>query len=231
MKTYRNFILLESNKDIISTIFDKCQPFIKLLRSCENKKLVYHSTNANSIYSNIIYPRMKNDMTIIERRDREKSKDLNINIHNYVGDLLIKKFGYNPRKESLFCHNGEIEAVEEYGQPFIMFPIGDFKYVWNPEYHDLYLHLWSKYSIPYWDQVPKYEDIDDTYKDVYKEIYKECDKYAESCIDTGFCKFLTLTNEIMIWAEEYILIVDEEEEKYVNYTNTNYADIVKEIWK
>jgi hypothetical protein len=70
------------------------------------------------------------------RKDR-KPKDMDIKTHKELNKLFHKKFGWKVRSEGLFC-TGNINEAGGYGYEFLVFPIGEFKYVWSPEIRDLY---------------------------------------------------------------------------------------------
>jgi len=58
------------------------------------------------------------------------------NLHNSLNALFQKKFGASFRN-AMFC-TGNLEQAKVYGMPFAIFPIGNYKYIWSPEFRDLY---------------------------------------------------------------------------------------------
>lgn len=229
MKYLRTYETLSSRKYKIDDIL-KQSKFMKDLSLCDSSfkkhKLIYHSSETEYIMDDI----QEHDFTKIEQRDRDRPKDLNIGLHSYVGDLFIDKFGWNPRKEAIFCHNGDLEDKREYGSPYIIVPIGDYKYVWNTEINDLYLYLWykrQKYISNFYADVRTLLDFlnenpNDVTKEKILEIYKECKHYVETCTDTNLCEYLKHPYEIMIKADSYYLISMNYEKYIVNRINEIY---------
>jgi len=231
MKYLKHFEEL-NNTNNIEKILSDCAPFIKQLKECNSNNLLYHSTKSGNIKINIeqygIYK--------LNPRVRETPRDMPIVLHEYLGDNLIKKFGWNPRTEAIFAHPDNFNNAHYYGQKFIIFPIGEYKYVWSPKFSDPYLVLWSKYDIMqsgieniFTDSyIPKKEDLKKLLNDIenkkYEEldfenpeskqqlineltwVYEDIDKYLDSCIDNNICDLLKSNNEIMLKADGYYIV-------------------------
>jgi len=231
MKYLKHFEEL-NNTNNIEKILSDCAPFIKQLKKCNNNELLYHSTKSGDIKTNI----EKGGIYKLTPRVREKPRDMPIVLHEYLGDNLVEKFGWNPRTEAIFAHTDNFKNAHYYGLKYMIFPIGEYKYVWNTKISDPYLTLWTKYEIMqsgieciYTDSyIPKKEDLEKLIIELEKSsdidldleepdskqklineltwIYEDLDNYLDSCIDNNICDLLNSNNEIMLKADGYYIV-------------------------
>ena len=68
-------------------------------------------------------------------RKNRKPKDSWEEYSEFLDKELKKKFGWKPRSEGLFVSSKYMTA-SSYGHVHVIFPIGNFKYVWNTEMGD-----------------------------------------------------------------------------------------------
>jgi len=78
-----------------------------------------------------------NDIKKIISRENRKPKDMDENVHEVLDELFKKNFGWKARSEGIFV-SGDYKTTYAYGTPYIFFPIGKYKYLWNPTILDLY---------------------------------------------------------------------------------------------
>lgn len=86
-------------------------------------------------------------------------------VHDKLDGLFYKKFGWKVRSEGVFCTGRKSETLM-YGITYIIFPKGQFKFVWSPDVLDLY--TWTKGHISSrkgGSKVPDFESVVDTYRD------------------------------------------------------------------
>lgn len=145
----------EHIKDVLER---NCKPFIKELKGV--KSLVYRGINRN-------IKDLKELPVRVDRTPRFISMDL----HKRLGDYSKKKFGWNMRTEGLFC-TSSLENAREFAKasPIIVFPVGNYKYMWNDD-------IWKLY-----DMYDKWDDRDDVSIAPYKNrewetIQYEIDQY------------------------------------------------------
>lgn len=58
-----------------------------------------------------------------------------LSIHAAANDFFQKKFGIPVRSNAAFV-TGDNTQAEEYGRPFVVFPIGAFRFFWSPQVYD-----------------------------------------------------------------------------------------------
>jgi len=86
-----------------------------------------------------LYRGMKLSVPMGEKSVRINRKPMNSKeeFHKDVDDAMYKRFKIHGRKASIFCVGDEKEA-ESYGNPYVIFPIGSYKYLWSPKIRDLF---------------------------------------------------------------------------------------------
>lgn len=58
-------------------------------------------------------------------------------LHDAADNFFFAKYKWKARSESMFCSSDKFTA-KSYGEPYYVFPIGKFKFLWSPEVDDLY---------------------------------------------------------------------------------------------
>lgn len=118
---------------IIEEIRSNCKPYLKTL-SFEPRKNNYFVTGKE-----------KNDefLEYIIREDR-KPRNTQKWIHDYMDEEFNKKFGVKARGNSLFCYQYSYDRIKSdidynFGYGFLIFPIGDFKFIYHRNIRDWYL--------------------------------------------------------------------------------------------
>jgi len=72
------------------------------------------------------------------RLDERTPKDIPKQLHDKINQYFNQKFGGSFRN-ALFATGDYIQA-ENYGNVYYIFPIGDFKYLYNPDIEDLFIN-------------------------------------------------------------------------------------------
>lgn len=115
---------ITDSEDIMAFIQQNCQPYIK-----EHPDFMSYP----------LYRGMspRGDVSIQTIRQDRKPLSSNQYIHQ-VYDEAMKRAGLTAiRSNSIFC-TGNKNAAMGYGDVYVIFPIGDFKYSYTTEYRDLY---------------------------------------------------------------------------------------------
>jgi hypothetical protein len=82
------------------------------------------------------------DGELVWRKPRKNRipRDIDKVVHEELDELFHKNFGESVRSEGVFTTKVIFDCTE-YGSPFFVFPIGGFKYFWNPDIDDLYTKM------------------------------------------------------------------------------------------
>lgn len=137
---FKKYITEITDDDMADSIAKKlkkdCMPFIKEMKANNLQGWFYRATdNYYNFISKPIKPRK-------DRRPRNTVKEL----HNYLNMWFKKKFGWKPRSEGVFASSDRNQLEFLYGEPFLFFPIGNYKYVYNPKVRDIFMYLDERWT-------------------------------------------------------------------------------------
>jgi hypothetical protein len=113
--------LASSNAEMLEMIKRDCGPFLK------SKFIFFRGVEG---MSDEMFAKRSS------RRDRAP-RDMPPEIHEVLNQAFKKKFGWAARSEGTFATQ-VVGDTYDYGLPHMFFPIGNFKYVWSPNYDDIY---------------------------------------------------------------------------------------------
>jgi hypothetical protein len=120
-------------------------------------------------------------------------KDIPMSVHTILNDKFEHKFEY-PYRNGLFATGAEEIALtysKVNGVSYIIFPIGDFSFIWSPTIYDLYSEL-DGFSADEFDDEAEYRE--------------QIDKIVNSYKDEALLTAIQSSREIMIWCEAYYAI-------------------------
>jgi hypothetical protein len=107
-------------------------------------------------------------------------------MHEFLDDMFLKKFGWKARSEGVFASINE-QMGSIYGYPFVIFPVGNYKLLWSPLIRDLLINLhlgkfhglakehhieFSKIPIMKTSIITPEQFIDNNPQDLYYTLYK-----------------------------------------------------------
>ena len=254
LRTYENFDNMEP--DVVKVLEQiKKSPLVEDLRNCTE---IYHNWNyeKNDGYDGhrLLYHTIRGEMwedfhdyETINHLKRSKPSDTPQPLHNYVSKKIVKNIGWNPREDAIFVHNAQLDtgglnySDGDYGEQFIIFPLGDYKMAWVELVEDMYSYLNDNFYIyttwqNWWDKFPTIDEngelqepdhstkginkiapLDDVKDEIYK-IYDFLAAYGENIIDDGkLCNWLGNRIEGMLKAEQYIIIDMKYEQDIIDY--------------
>jgi hypothetical protein len=149
MKKYYNFINEETISgrridDILDDVFDRCKPYIDIIKSCDGQRLLFRGFNfkGEDIKDDVllsIYAEKHITIKEIKHRWNRIPLDTPEEIHDLLNTKFVEKFGWEARN-GVFCYlkDATHNTSTGYGVPYMIFPIGDFEYLWSPNVFDLY---------------------------------------------------------------------------------------------
>jgi len=199
----------------ITLIYDKCMPFIKELTKQTYIHFMYSGRKGKT-----------EDVFIGKVRKNRRPSDTSEGLTKVYDDLFNKRFGWKPRTNSIFC-SGNVYDIPRYGNPYFIFPIGKYKYLWSPDIDDMYSSSYTNSvidTITLRNDIP-YGDIDDIKDNTPKRdiIIKSLDnKIISTYTDKNLDKALSGSNEIMINCKEYIALKQDMFEEPLDYYLSKY---------
>jgi len=162
----------------------------KFLISSKNNP-VFRGINSNKIFD-IKTP----------RKDR-RPKDTEQKYHEMFDKTFMKYHGIRARSEGVFV-TGDLSEASLYGNPYTVFPIGNFKFLWNPNIFDLTMAVSPKMvyktSNIFWKFMIKTGIVTtEMTQDQINSIVKEY-------MSTNLVKAIRSGNEIMIFCKKYYIV-------------------------
>lgn len=137
MKTFKDFLKEEEEaeefdqkiNETVQLIKKDCAPYL----AARGKTRLYRGLK-NLDTKTTVFKDGENDnklvLNIPVRKDRA-AKDSGAWLHKALGNFTKEAYGKNYRTEAVFAA-GSTNTASTYGQPFQIFPKGDFDYIWSP---------------------------------------------------------------------------------------------------
>ena len=134
-------------------------------------------------------------------------KDTNYRTHQMFSDWMDALGLVATRDNSMFMTSDFRQAHEDYGQPYIIFPVDGFDYAWSPNFKDMFADIGNDFLLK--DTISKLDP--DSLADM---------KWFEQTFDfqdTGLERALWLGHEVMVTGEYYAInsTFDEEVDQFV----------------
>lgn len=197
-------------QEALDLIFKNCDPYIT-----ESK-----GDGIGNLYRGSDRLKGNTFLKLKPRKDR-KPKDSSSKFHNMANKYFKKHHGVNARSEGVFATNNS-DSARHYGKLGVVFPIGEFSYLWNPIVGDLYWDVSAKRKSP--SEVGFLERIWMKILGVYSTLETD-DEYEQRIEDviksyksTNLQKAIVSNNEVMLFCKEYYLI---EYNFYITMIETN----------
>jgi hypothetical protein len=147
-------------------------------------------------------------------------KDTPLDMHKALDRSFKKHFGWKARSEGVFV-SGNIAMAAGYGNVGIFFPKNGFKYVWSPNFEDLYTD---------------FIDVGTFNKEVKDFINKEFIKYIQSL--KGYVSHREIGSSVFVVSAKFQdmngnitrKVYDDESEEYIEeYDNINRSVVYDEV--
>lgn len=97
--------------------------------------------------SNILFEKPPHLMTLEETNKNRYPRDISYEVHKLLDDEFNKQFGIRPRSSGIFT-TPKYGVAKGYGgatTPFLVFPIGDYKFIWSNDIYDLFSEIVDEY--------------------------------------------------------------------------------------
>ena len=157
-------IIVENGPEIWQKLKKNCKLYLK-----EYKKTGWVGKKA--IWRGSSGIKKEGIRTIIPRDDR-KPKDMPPSLHQKFDDDFYNRHNWYPRSEGVFTTASKRSAAT-YGNPYLFYPIGKYRYLWSPETEDLYSFADGENLLSYgddtWDAYSGDYETEDNYGREYGE--------------------------------------------------------------
>ena len=202
--SFKNFLLQEeslSNEQIIDHIKNECSEFLKEIDFRVNPSIDTFSSISYNQVPRALWRSAQHDADVFIKLSGNRLRtptDTNLKMHTLLVKHLSNQFGYPYRSLGVFCSTSKLQATEYPGTPFLIFPIGEYEYVYSPIVRDAFEQFDGQSS---GNEPTAWKQIFSKFKDENKEDYLDEDGYI-------------LYNKWYDLVYEYL-------EKYKPYTNTD----------
>ena len=115
----------ESMKPAVEKIKRDCKPFLNEIGN-DLSYAIYRGIKGSNAHA----------MTGRVRLQDRKPMGTGHEIHDYLNDYFTQAFGA-PFRSAMFV-SGSANFAKDYGNLFLVFPVGEFEYIWSPHVTDLY---------------------------------------------------------------------------------------------
>jgi len=113
-------------EEVREQLLDNCLPVLKDLKKSRAGSFMYIGKK-----DKIKHYKIK------KTRKNRKPKDTPYEVHEILDDLFYRKFGIKARSQTIFA-TGYIVEADQYGNVYLMFPIGRYEIIWSPDIQDLW---------------------------------------------------------------------------------------------
>jgi len=191
----KQFINEETNPDpekLVALIKKNCKPYLRQKAKAPLQ-----------LYRGMKKLEYEDFLEITPRKDR-KPRDTPLKIHKKIDDLFLKYHGIRARSEGVFVTT-DYSISSYYGINGIVFPVGDFKFLWNPYVFDLSMDPTGMAVLKPW-----YKKLIDEIMALISKDPKNTDEVLENIIkgykSTNLKAAMKSGNEIMIFCKKYYIV-------------------------
>lgn len=192
------------NFEFFDTIKKDCKKYLNEIKD-PTKVIAYRGINSNRDYGFISVKDARTDRLPLDTDKRLSDK---------IDEWFKHEYGVRFRSEAVFAI-GNRTLASHFGTVYIMFPIGDYDYVWSPNYSDI-TEDFNRYFETHAKQYPKEYDyiFREGPKYIHPKHLNDFMKDGSYYFNKGLVEALTKykSNEIMIRCKKYYLV-------YANYVN------------
>lgn len=178
---FKQFLLNESSIDEPSELYElksildrDCSKFMKEIGEDWDEAFLIRGMKSPSDSSGMVKLQV--------RKDR-RPLNTPIKVHDLFNRMFQKEYKVEKIRSQLLFTTGKKTEASEYGDLYIIFPIGDYTYWWSPDVQDLYLGAQNAETLSEWKDY--FESIISSYRNNHlkdaiessNEIMLLCDEY------------------------------------------------------
>lgn len=152
-------VLQEQAEDFINMIHRQCKPYITKNPRHDEFQLLRG-------YNGLDFEEDK--FAVLKTRMNRKPLNTPEKLHNTMIQAFIKAGFKAHRGNSLFC-SGSMRLIRQYGEPCVIYPIGDFNFSWSRSVVDFY-NQWS--NILYSTKITNLDEIMNMDRDATKKALR-----------------------------------------------------------
>lgn len=209
-------------------------PFLDIVQVLQAKCKLYLGDMAKTGEAHKLYSgRHDNrDMFVKAVRTDRSPMDTPIDVQEVLDDLFYRKFRWRPRSNSLFV-TSRLSTAESYGHHvYMIFPIGQYKYLWHNRIKDLWTEIEDSTAVNFYrgmEVEPDSYQVDDVASEFYNDALAEYErkhpepKEEDFEDEDGEVDDAAHSDALSDW--------EDEKEEYARTTTERYTDEWIEDWK
>lgn len=121
--TFKDFLLefKQTPEEVAELLLEKCMPYINIVGELEEDTILYRGVNSD--YEDMV------------ARSRGEYKGITTRYSGERANILKQYFNDKCKidLEKIMFTTGDLELARRFGKPYIIFPIGEFKYAYSPK--------------------------------------------------------------------------------------------------
>jgi len=181
-----SFLYDDGEVELIAEKLKKdCMPFIKEMKKVKPESWIYRATES-----------VIKDIKKIKPRTNRRPRNMPEELHTYMNMSFKKHFGWKPRSEGVFTSSDYWQLEHVYGNVYMFFPIGNYKYVYHPHVIDIYMFFDQIYNISMGGKYIKIDKMKKKFNDIFLQYTdKNLKKAYYGKVEITFkCKSYFLVN-------------------------------------
>lgn len=128
----------DTAESIAKKLKKDCKPFLNEMKKIVSLNWMYRATE-----------KQVKEIKKITPRTNRKPRNMPIEMHEKLDNMFYKRFKWKPRSEGVFTSSDIWQLESVYGNPYMFFPIGEYKYIYNPKIVDIYMTLDRNFNLSY----------------------------------------------------------------------------------
>jgi hypothetical protein len=176
--------LAEGTSFNFDKFFKDCAPFLSEIKGLSTHHLLKHaSSNGPDDWG------MKSH--VVRTRPRDSKRE----VHYAVDAIFRQKFNWAARSDAIFV-SSDYSMIKEFGVVYLIFPVGEFKYLWSEDVVDL-VHNFDNVKNDLRHKQPglSFEDRTDA---AIEELIKQVGSTIDWKFNTDLKRAATSGNEVML---------------------------------
>lgn len=185
--------------NVIRYIEKNCGPYLKEVGGYANA--LFHNPMFRGVHQS---PDSQDPVAILGVKQSRDPVDTPIDVQRLVDHWFVQKSGIAFRSSSVFCTGG-MSTANQYGDPVVVLPVGEYRYCWSPVYTDQYEDI-GRYVYNIDKEIGKDRSLTTLYLTQNKGPLLNFLKNGNYQFDHGLDEAIASHHEIMIACQSILIV-------------------------
>jgi len=197
------------------SILKDCQPFLNEVNNNPFKHKLFRGVSRDADTS---WADVKQYIHKPIRLENRTPRDASQEFHDGLNKWMTTNFGA-PFRNAMFCSGSKFQT-HDYGDEYMIFPVGDFKFLWSPSIKD----VWSEFAGPFRNHLRKNLEAQDPHTP-FNNVNEIADDWFDNYFNGDYSNrnlklAINSRKEVMIRAKSFygIQFDDFPETKQIGFT-------------